>query len=510
LLLEITFLPRIPLSVFFRALTGLKVIDNVQEPSKASFLRRLALISMSGGICHNLLDKRELLGFEFRPENFERLDLKFALRSIDQFDDIFRQALVIVNRYTSNFDCSQNESTLRSFLWDQILSVLITKVVTAPRKAISEFHATKLLKIDSSTIADMAILTKQVYNATTSSQAPLEFPILFIEIGTTSIDRSLRHKDFVKLCGLMTSACARQAEKLQSMGRDPMMARAFGILIGGSRFQLATAHPVLDSKLGSFDECYVSISAKETWLFDLFKPLGSPVGQTFFVHGENQMIQPSQSIDEDLLVKSNSTNQEMIQDLNLEEPIENELYLNANANQADILNVNPDFSAPNSDRIELNRVSYENLAIFFEHFNEYLLQIQSIPTAMTSSPGDPTRKVRFQTDSFVATSYETSTGITPNSKQFRSDVRNDGAGTDDNLDRSPTPRQPKRAMIRKPCNYEYELYTRHFRNGPSFPLVYQSKVVKNSDLDGNGFVEYTFEWMEPLLDGGVFDIFSGS
>lgn len=133
---------------------------------KASLLRRFAQIALSLGICHNLLEKQELLGFEFRPNHFERLDFKFDLQFNGQFDDILSQAAAIVKRYTYNFYLNQNEATLRSFLWDQVLSVLITEVVIVQRTVVSEFCATKLLIAK---IVVMAILTNHVDSPKTST-----------------------------------------------------------------------------------------------------------------------------------------------------------------------------------------------------------------------------------------------------------------------------------------------------------------------------------------------------
>lgn len=111
-----------------------------------------------------------------------------------------------------------------------------------PHETFSQFQVKSILDLDSSKIVDIIALT--------SNPLVKTLPILLVEIDKTSVNEPRVHEDFSTLYGLLTASCARQAEALQSIGLDPMSARAFGIRIRGTTFQLAVAHPVFDSQDG--------------------------------------------------------------------------------------------------------------------------------------------------------------------------------------------------------------------------------------------------------------------
>ncbi len=82
------------------------------------------------------------------------------------------------------------------------------------------------------------------------------------------------HKAFVKMGMLLSNSCCRLAKKLIEVGRDPLVARSYGLLVGGTKARLLIAHPVI-TKFGEEFEVHASI---HSWVIDALgtDPLPTP------------------------------------------------------------------------------------------------------------------------------------------------------------------------------------------------------------------------------------------
>ncbi len=93
-------------------------------------------------------------------------------------------------------------------------------------------------------------------------------PVLLIESALEVCSPGNLHKDYAKLLAAMTICCRFLAKELLSAGKDQLVARCIGMLIGGRGVQLCLAYPQLRIVNGS-SEWHICIDKKDDWYIDL-------------------------------------------------------------------------------------------------------------------------------------------------------------------------------------------------------------------------------------------------
>lgn len=251
----------IPQSVFWAAIDSLGEKESTNE--QRSFLRRLALIALCGGIPVDLLDC--LKNFTFQSRHFTSLPLPIGNLALDD------GLQCNLEKTKENFsylkeqlegDVKLLEAGIRGLFWDSLL-IDSFRDLSAPWSVHPELVLDLLLNLDVGRRTDIAVFLKKFSNI-----------ILFCEISKDKFSKNVHHKDFSKLSSTLAISCIRLAEFLKSKNCDPSKARTFGILVGGSCFQLAVAHPVFTPIAGTQKhEIRIDISVNPHWFCDFDDPV---------------------------------------------------------------------------------------------------------------------------------------------------------------------------------------------------------------------------------------------
>lgn len=186
-------LGEVPQSLFWAAIKGLREVAVSKRVH--AFYRRVALISLCGGIPVHFLDTLD--SFEYKPEQFQSIGLPLnqsqlddgSLYDISQVEFNFKTMLEEIEK-----KLTFSEADLRTFFWDPLL-VDCFRGTGKPWAIRSEVILDKLLDLDCSRRANLAVLISVLEQVKV---------IFFCEMGEEEFFANTEHKDFAKLNALLT------------------------------------------------------------------------------------------------------------------------------------------------------------------------------------------------------------------------------------------------------------------------------------------------------------------
>ena len=464
-------------------LAALKLRDN-RTNVMAKYWRRLVTIAIDGGIAVDLFEfcHLEMGDTILRPEHFERVTL-YLENYIERFDDLgivseLNNPLYNMRNFIKR---NSNEQTLCSLFWNMAMSILFQAGELRnrfPRHRLElEWNTTNLYPNVSPRRVDFVSLIDL------NQDAPI--PILSVESGKSPFSRDSQHKDFSKLLGIISANCITLAFQLYQSGKKPELARAYGMLIGGSTVQLCVAHPVI-SRVSGHDNLYeihANISFKEHWLFDVLGP-------------ENRAPcnLPCCSIFENVVDMEEVEEPEVILQFEVVLPIaaegETQTVTIDVENIVEGTNTNVEGRLPNV--FGLKRVK-----AFLEIIKS---RIELIFSDSDDSFDNLRRRFNVTSVKYYF-SQSTATGAAGNAQQtpIARRVREETSLPDPT---TPTPAQRARVLqqasfeISKSSTFELEIYTKCSIYFPSFfPRIYD--IVERA---AGGQIIYTFELMSPLVN----------
>lgn len=476
-------------------------------------MRRLAVISLSGGVPAHFLDNPELKPFGFDSRHFEsaRIPLNYNLNlNLNRILELVHRQFQIFSLYSGTKH--PNEASLRMHFWDPILSALfINEEYTDDNDIVAELHVKKILKINDERKIDYSIISTN-----------LGIPVFCLEAGLELMKAPWVHKNFSKLIGLLASSCARQVEILEAMGHDPLAARSFGSLTGGTAIQLAVGHPVIipqpDSDKDSF---YVCVSCPKEWFFDMVSPSlieeNESINPEFETNTTEIIINPATvEIPDDVLNYTPTLKEfnvikreNFISELLVEEAVINveNLKVAENPNSSIAQSRASRSSRGRRSRSQtpprhrqrtegdgstsqnLNMNSVKKLANFMKCVKDYI-------AAHRSDGGDHQRGLIFQDEVKIASLSESHEDLTPNSKKILL-KSNTKLGTVPPINFPPAhTSNPSDILIsvEKSMTFEYDLYKNYLKNNPVFPVCFSAYLNTETKC-----VKYLFERMSPLL-----------
>lgn len=201
--------------------------------------RRMASVACAGGCLMEIMRFPQLFK-DFDYPAFERkcLDLKVTDADIAILkSDIFLKDLFKTFAQQQQ-DNTFSEATLRSVLWDALLSHIFTieEDDDAPSfNFISELDVREVFTNVDFRLIDLSVVSKK-----------FNVPLLIVEVASTRVEPSSYHKDFTKLATLMCFSCEELAKKMNFLGMDFKNISIQGILIGHSQFEFFIANPLLE------------------------------------------------------------------------------------------------------------------------------------------------------------------------------------------------------------------------------------------------------------------------
>ncbi len=251
-----------------KSLISLAVSMDINDPLKLSLRRKFFATAINGGIPLDILEALEIPipGQEgyFQKVHFSQVTLN--LRKVKVVIDLHDFDLVFKN-FASYIDSSSSEASLCINCWYLIINTCLKELILAKTHKLEyEHHLDKILPGHSNRRIDGIIRL--------GSRCKLNLTFVIIEAGKSDIVSSLQHKDSSKVLGLVSAVCIHNAYELSQVGVDPLHARAYGLLIGGTKAQLCIAHPEL-IETGDFRdgkpvfEIHAHVSMSEHWIIDL-------------------------------------------------------------------------------------------------------------------------------------------------------------------------------------------------------------------------------------------------
>ena len=257
---EIEYIPQVPKSILLWCLNNLA--KNNSTSYHEALKRRVSIITSNYGVPIDIL---EFIGnADFNPNQFQRINLPLNKRDLFK-DQILSNAVTkdALNCAVHHLNSKTSEATLRVRIWDGLLKSMVYNV----DRFESEVDLKNFLKLSSNCKIDLGLITLN-----------LGIPLLIIEISKNPPIPGHFHKDMIKMSIMMSRLCMFLAGELEKRGTDPLQARIFGILAGGTEFQLCVAAPEI-RKHEKFDrdEIFINISTNKHWRMDLLKPLNNDI-----------------------------------------------------------------------------------------------------------------------------------------------------------------------------------------------------------------------------------------
>lgn len=434
------------------------------------------LSAINGGIPIHFLDKPELQGFPYNSDYFESCGFPFNNYEFNNHFD------AEISEIASQFETFKNhcqskhfnEASLRMHLWDPILNILFKNRLHPNVEIISELNLQSILPLDDLRKVDYSVLSKKY-----------KYPVLLVEMAEEAMNQPLSHKDFTKLTTILTISCINQAETLRRNKINPVLARTFGIWDGGTQCQLLVAHPVIVKKPNEeFDAIYIVISSPDHWFLDLARPNSFPLNRNSDCYCCNGTIglyrvPPRTQLPDDLKTISDDRD---LHDLNMEDPTPS-TSISSSAIQPQLRT----FS-------DCDPESLKRLAIFIYCIKNHIDSIDQIDS--NSGPGFKGFKIPNNT--YVPGSRSKHEISTPSGKKMKHTEMAE-LGVSKRLFQAEHIGLSS-VEIRKPLTFEFELYRKYLKNLPIFPFLCSAEIDAN-------YVNYKFEYMEPLLGTGVFGVY---
>ncbi len=238
----------------------------------ASEARRLLFIAKRFGVAIPYLEKllislRNGGLHSFPLDCFERLT--FSFKRINQTDFDYSEAFKIpISSFKKDLLLNSSEYCLTELGWNLIFLIAFRHGLSLqPRVAdfriVSQWDSSNLRSNANSRFVDWAVVMDSL-----NPSSRQEIPIFMIEAGVELVPSTLFHKDFKKLCCLMTAACFELAYDLISVRKKPELARIYGLLVSGTEARLLIAHPVL-TLINDVWQMHVNISGEDSWAIHL-------------------------------------------------------------------------------------------------------------------------------------------------------------------------------------------------------------------------------------------------
>jgi hypothetical protein len=459
----------------------------------------VALIALCGGIPVDLLDTEP--DFEYKSEHFQTIGIPIEDSSLGAgteatVDSIVNLFKALEKEMKKPFDMS--EGSLRMLFWDPVFvkSFFDDTDEDSEKWGIrSEVLLENLLNLDCERRADLAVFDTK-----------FKTPILICEASEEGFPDNKSHKDFAKISSILTISCIRLAEKLANEGINPLLARTFGVLVGGPCFQLAVAHPVLTAAESGLNEIRVDVSTHKHWFFDLSSTEGTsfPCQGPCCTKSDLEPILHLNCVDIPIhTVSEESLKQFIIADLDDVDEGEYETKtkpspftqsnLESNINfmevdlegEIDYISVIENFSNINDD-IDINRSAIIKFSIFIKIVKNYMKKLHELK----KDPSKPVPKFKRPNLAYVPVAIRRATKETPADKQLRSV----NSRTEEGLFSTPTNNFSGR---RKSLN-EFELYKKKLNAFFCFP-----RVLGSLDLSPSN-VHIMYEKMVPLIGDGFY------
>lgn len=466
-------LSAVPRAVLF--LAGAK-LEKCSDRLQSAYIRRLIGIVLNGGIPSQLVDF--ISDFDIRSDHFHSSALPLNLPSeyeVKEKDSIIRHFENFKNYYPSKY---LSESRLRVLLWDYFMNALVMegKKEASALDLAPELEVKNMLNLDVSRKVDLALVSKH-----------LDLPILFVEYAVEESEGIFGHKDFTKLTSLLIIACIRLCQKLQSVGSDPSIAKTFGMLVGGTKLQMLVAHPIITDSDSDFYDIHIVVSMNSHWNMSLlkssirfecenFKCCGSPLHEVTLHDPETTFNFENYSNQKVKKLK--------LSDSDYENEDENDLFL-------------PKSSVVNTvlpENTELNEDSVKKIDSLIKCAKDLIVKL-----GLVDLKGEPKKfkKIKVPNIVNVPESLPSNLGFTPDKSQVKN-------VTNKNLDGVRRSLINDRSYFNKTrrLTFEYQLYTKYFRNSSVFPQMISAKVNHESKT-----VDYKFETMAEFMGTGNLSLF---
>ena len=241
-------LPQICRDVVARALEKDPLLKNRN-------VRRVATIAMSGGLA---LDKLSAVGMNSAAFTPEVLNWDQAFAPEGGVNAVLAKYTTIQQEFVDqNALKSVSEISLCFKSWYEIIRC---GVRGSTFKYDLEWSPTASFDLDDTRNVDFGLFTS-IFESNLH-------PLLLVESALEESPPPSEHKDFAKLETVASLTCRKLAFELMKKGKNPLLAKCFGMLIGGRGAQIfvASAKAVEVNNIG---QIHVEISKEDSWYIDL-------------------------------------------------------------------------------------------------------------------------------------------------------------------------------------------------------------------------------------------------
>jgi hypothetical protein len=461
-------LARVPRNILIWTLPMLKTTACPSE------IRRLALVSSNGGLPVDLLDL--ITSLSLTSENFERHGIRFVIpQSIRDYVETNSAVAYCIKNISSFTDWFSSEATLRSLIWDPIIGLFLLEDQNALPPPPFKFNFGQSLNSGTRRRTDIAVI-----------QTDLGLPILIVEVGKDNSILGEAHKDFSKLLCLMTASCQRLCAKMQATGKDPRIARVYGLWIGNTSFHCVIAHPkFVNNQEFLRTDVSIHLSFPDHWKFNLISSAIHLIECTSACCVSNEIL--SGNLDDSGILTALNSNAtvlehefEIIPFQQAENPEQTVELFEEGASRASI-----DLNSFCKLKIFLNLVRETSLSIAESHdggFNDLF------PNPITVS-----------NRTFLPSAISNGSLTTPKEKRVRvyEEEDDDDDDEEDFVPNSPSERIRRTHSIVKRASFEVEFYKLIQKSKSS---IYFPRLFSCDSIEEGKYYQFTFEKMEPLID----------
>ena len=396
-----------------------------------------------------------------------------------------------LNNFRNYYRPTSNEASLRGLLWDPLLIELFTGGSPAPQN----FDIDLEWKVDPGNASSLKV-------DFTVSPSYINCPILYVEVGTEDIVFPFSHKDSVKVFSTLTVQCIEFCKQLEEKGLDPSKAKVFGLWIGGPRFQMAVAEPVITTNEDTnTSDIHVVITAVDHWQLSVMEGDGYFENircDSYCCNAGIANIRSSQiSFDVDVF---NTEAAETTPSSDQLETTDDDVYMQGGESEVGETSQGSTDSEAEMEALQGAQANYttvKKLAAFVNYIKDEIIKLHSLNS---SNPYKPIEPPGFNS---IPGGLSSSSSRTPSEKQVKFlDIKvlaDSKQRMDTQFQYGPSdstrPNHHSHYMIKKDKSIETRLYLKHFNTMYLFP-----HLIDISPVDNEGMVTYTFEKMSPLID----------
>jgi len=465
-----------------------RFFDPQLGPAVNALARRTINVGLNGGIPVNFLDKNILASaMELSGKNFESTVFRLAV-GVDSISNnsISSEFGIHLKDFQMNITDKSNEQAYRSLFWDPIITALFRDESSDPKVLLAPgWNSRTLFPSLNARFSDYAVIFK--INS-------IFIPILLVEIGSELFDAENVHKDATKLMNTMTLSCIKLATELENSGKCSSHARVYGLWIGGSRAQMAVAHPIVTHTENGY-EIHVIITFHDHWLVDvLYKAEADPTSivctepccfiETSNISGSLEYIKPPLNESSQSTAQMYSSSSAEV--INVDDESESEIDMSTSST------TDQNLLTENDSNFDLTAV--KKIKVFSKIIKERINFLNSERSNL--SGGDPEKHFREPKHGFIDRARNSSSGNTPSPKKLKeSHHPNTPRSPSLNVGQNRSRRTGSKTFkIRKYSQQEFSIYKRLALYPIYFPKLYSSKASNR----GSGF-KYKFEKMRPLI-----------